>query len=533
MNKRLSITLFIPLLIVSTFFYLKGLSLTYSDAADYLVEAHKLSKHGLNALTVGFIERYWKPTVFPLWSSFFFLPVKGSFAWGSALTLLSAFAVFISSLYFLFKKTIPKASLPLTLLVALQSPLLSGYVHFMSEAWALSFWVLSFTLFYTQKENQLWLSGLALGIAAMMSPVLTLLYGLPFLFYILFKEAKKQKVYILFNLWPFAISLCYFVLFFQNKQPKFIWLFLCLFFIFLPLLFKTCPKKVYLFFSLSLTLPLSWFAFDLPMLWDWIYLSSFSTYAQETGKFSLLRFKEYQGYFDVIPLSLATIWLIILLLQILEVLQKTKKILLYSFWVFFPVFLAFVLSANGDLRYFKWPFFLLLVGLLLINWNNFTPLKQRLSIALLSLGSLLSVTYLFQADNTRLSLIKEIHQELLKILPDEAQVGLIPLGTENNDLLQSRAIYLLYSYQREKKHNFNFLDERKPEEWNKKDVLVIGPCEQGKKIDPSLPASSKLYSSFCPQIHDANYFHFVVIKNEVPYTQLTIKVLKPSLLSIL
>lgn len=507
--------LLFPLIFVAAFLSLKGPSLVYSDAADYLIEAHKLWNQGASCFTEGFLHRYWKPTFFPLWSSLFFFPAQGSLIWGSALSLLSGLALFIFSLHLLLKRFLShKEALVLTTLIALQAPFLSTGLHFMSEGWALSFWALSLALYLSPFKGSKLYSGLSLGLGGMISPVLTGLYFLPFYVYLLLNSEKTQKKSSLFLLWPLLPLLAYASLFYRGQSFYQLGMGLVLILVLAPLTFKNCPRDKYLFLSLSLLLPFLWYASHLPMLWDWVYLSSFSPYAEATGKFSLQRFKEYQSYLELLPLCLSFLWLTLGLFLFQKSHQRKKERLLLTCFISVPLFLALATSANGDLRYFKWPFFLLLVGLILLSWPTLKDRFKRIVTILLVFSSLLSCIFLWETKNHRLGQIKTLHQEILLTLPDKATVGMIPLGTQDNDILQSRAIFQFLSYQKGKKQDFNFLDERSSDSWNKKDFIIIGPCENQNEKEPSLPLSSKEFSKYCPDFPQGKNLHFVIKKND-------------------
>ena len=515
MNKIKYLAFLIPLLLTASYLGLHGLSFVYSDSADYLVEAHRLWSQGSNIFSEAFVHRYWKPTFFPLWTSIFFFSSKGSFFWGTLISLSLSLCLFIFSLNSILKKFInSKEALFLTILITLQAPFLSNGLHLMSEGWALSFWTLSLFFYLSSFKKGKILAAFSLGLGAMISPVLTTLYFLPFYLILFYQQTKKINCASLYFIWPLLPIILYIIFFFHHSSPHWVWSLAAIFCFFLPLCFKNCPKTNYLFLIISLIFPWSWYSLHLSMLWDWVYLSSFSPYAQATGKFSIQRFKEYQGYLEFLPLGLCALWITLLGVLLKDHLKKKKELFSLVLIIIVPLILAFLLSANGDLRYFKWPFFLLLSGSLVLFWEQLSHLKKYICLGLLLIGALLSSLYLFQNNNERFITIKQIHEQLINVLPPESRIGVIPLGTKDNDLLQSRAIFQFFSFEKGLKHNFNFLYERARSEWEKKNFFLIGPCEDKDQIDPSLPISSKEFSKYCPDFsQERKELHFILKEN--------------------
>lgn len=510
--------LLLPLIVSFLYLHFRGISLTYSDAAEYAIEGLKIWRKlssGAHSFIEVFIQRFWKPTSFPYFVTLFYFPTKGSLYWGPVLALLANFSVLILAIYFLLKRFIDSQwAIILTCLFCFQAPFFSNGLHLMSEGPALSFWVLSLALYFSSHPKRLLLAGIALGIAATFSPVLTFINALPLIAFLLWDEVSKKNYDSLFCLWPPFLGVVYFILFYKNETPlidspyPLIALGFALL-LFAPFIWiKTKTRPIYFFFLASTLIAFVWFSLHVTMLWDWINTCSFSEYAVGTGRYSTLRRGEYLSYLSILPLGFATIWLLILISFSKELFLEKKKFFWGLFFILCPIVLALKFSNNGDLRYFKWSAFLLLIGPFLIAWQNLTLRKRKVLVFFLALSSVLTIVDSFTQKNDDLEKTIALSRELSPHIPSNSTVGMVPLGSQYNFLLQNRSVFAWLSYQEGKENQFVFLSN---DETNLKNIdwIFIGPCESRDEPEPSMPSISLKYAKFCPQFSEQNTLHFI------------------------
>lgn len=525
--------LLLPLIVSFLYLHFRGISLTYSDAAEYAIEGLKIWKKlssGTHSFIEVFIQRFWKPTSFPFFVTLFYFPTKGSLYWGPVLALLANFSVLILSIYFLLKRFIDfQWAIVLTCLFCFQAPFFSNALHLMSEGPALSFWVLSLALYFSHHPKRFLLAGIALGIAATFSPVLTFINALALLTFLLWDEFSKKNYDTLFCLWPPFLGFVYFILFYKSEIPlidspyPLIALGFAIL-LFAPLVWiKTKIRHVYFFFLTSTLIAFVWFCLHVTMLWDWINTCSFSEYAVGTGRYSTLRQAEYLSYLNILPLGFATIWFFILVSLSKELFLEKKKLFWGLFFILSPVVLALSFSNNGDLRYFKWSAFLLLVGPFLITWQYLTLRKRKALVFFLALSSVLTIVDFFTQKNVDLEKTIKLSKKLSPHIPSNSIVGMAPLGSQYNFFLQNRSVFTWLSYQEGKKNQFVFLSNDE-ENLKNLDWIFIGPCESRNEPEPSMPSISLKYAKLCPQFNEQNSLHFVAY--EISKTKSVIIVLK-------
>jgi len=417
-----SILLVILPLVITFLWHLHNQGWPNDDAADYMKTAYQqyLAFHDgslLDGLKSLYQIRGWRPILFPSLATPFLLLFKGNVLAAAGATLLICFLVCQIYIYCIARLYLSsfRAALVAAFVGTCSVNIFYSLVFFSEMAWLAFFAGFVFHLLkskYFYNYNQAGIAGILLGLAALIRPAETLALAIiPLTGIIIIAAAKKvftviRLVYVVFFI---TLNVCLLIAsIFIHQISHYVILGTGFILILLQLALMKIAKKIEpgflglnLFAVSFMTINLLWWASSMPMLYSWIYDTSFGFIAQtdiavrREGLLSILG-QIFVKYFSPNGFLIAFLCLPLLWPTPERNSVKTRQLIilaLITFGLLLPMCILYGVTGTSDIRrmFVGMTFLLIFISVLSLQ-DGFL---RKVRIGIISLIVIFQIASLF------------------------------------------------------------------------------------------------------------------------------------------